>query len=381
MIHDIGAVEERGGNKPGKQVELYLTEIGRRQYYQQSFELPSQENKAQVSSIKDDISQKLKALYAIILYFNQGVSYRVHTEDAAEYILRSFGLSLSSLVTRFEKNLVKSDSEDVLQDVLQSPREDITVHKDVFLRSEIYERGTTHYRLFLRGITCEAILENKDIKAFRHIGFTSEEIRSAIWSLRSLNILKPMGSLGATIANEVIYKIDKSIFDLMFDLRSLNGYDIFDKIESLMIEIWFNFREPTEDEKDWLHFVYGKREADRLINDAHDSRYKITNGESMNSYFSRIIRNNKEKLTEINNRIDAINMEIIKIKDFIAWIQESNKAIVNRHQILLKDIFEIVYPKFFANLTLERFGVKTKSSVTRESLHYTIESIDPTDEL
>jgi hypothetical protein len=348
-----GSVDKLGTDKRGKPVELYLTEKGKRQYHQQSFDVLSVRTEPRT----DDISQELKALYTTILYFNHGVSYEVYTEDAAEYILKSIGLSLATLIGSGESR-VKRDSEDVAQNIFQSPRQDAIVYKDMFLRSDIYESGTKRYRLFLRGITCEAVLESKDVKAFKHFRFISEDIRSAIGSLCSLNVLKPMGSLGPTIDSEVIYKIDKSIFDFMFCLHSLIDYDIFDKIESIMKDIWSSVRPPTPDEKDWLYFIYGEKEADRLINDAHDSRYKITNGESMKSYISRITRNNKEKLNEMNNRIDAINKEITKIKDDISWIQESYRATIDRHQVLINNIYETVYPRFFANLTLEKFGVK-----------------------
>jgi hypothetical protein len=318
----------RGGGKRGKELELYLTEIGKRQYYQQSFELPNIRSKSKVSRLEDSISQELKALYAIILYFNEGVSYKVYTADAAEYILRSFGLSLSSLIVRSQETIVKSDSEEILQDIFQSTREDAIVYKDVFLHSDTHERGTTRYRLFLRGITCEAIINNRDLKAFGYLGLTSKDIMSAIRSLCSLNVLRSVGSLGPTIDNEVIYKIDKSMFDIMFGLRTLRGYDIFDKIVSIMKDVWSWVRPPTEDEKTWLYFVYGDKEADQLINSAHDSRKKITNGESKKSYISKMRRNDKEKLIEIDKKIDRINEEINEIRDHIAWIQESYKTTV-----------------------------------------------------
>jgi hypothetical protein len=364
IMRENGSVDARGGRTGRKELELYLTEIGENRYHQRSFELPSIRSNAKISRTENSIPQELKALYAIILYFNEGLNYKVYTEDAAEHILRSFGLSLSSLVSRSKKSIVKYDSEEILQDVFQSPREDATVYKDVFLRSDTHERGTTRYRLFLRGITCEAIIKNRDVRAFRYLGFTSKDIMSAIESLCSLNILRPMGSLGIKINNEVIYKIDKSIFDLMFGLRTLNDYNIFNKIESIMKDIWSRFRPPTEAEKTWLYFIYGNKEADQLspadqlIINAHDSRNKITNGESMKSYFSKIRRNDKEKL-EIDKKIDRINEEINEIKDHMAWIQESYKATINKHKTLINNISEIVYPKFFAALSLERFGEKS----------------------
>ena len=355
LMIENGRVDQLGTEKRGKKVEHYLTEIGKDLHHQQSYDVLSVSTAESPVSKIDDISQKLKALYAIILYFNQGMNYEVSTEDAVEYNLRSIGLSLSSLI-RSSENRVKSHSEDFVQTIFQSPRQDAIVYKEVFLRSEIYERGTKRYRLFLRGITCEAVLENKDVKVFKHFGFISDDIRRAIQSLCSLNVLKPMGSLGPTLASEVIYKVDKSIFDFMFGLRSLIDYEIFDKIESVMREIWFNVRPPTPEEKDWLYFIYGKQEADRLINDAHDSRYKITNGESMNAYISRINRNDKEKLNEMNNRIHTINKEITKIKHDMMLTQESYTATIDRHQLLLNNIYETVYPKFFANLAVEKFG-------------------------
>lgn len=383
IMRESGSVYALGGRKRRKELELYLTEIGKKRYHQGCSEPLSIQSKSTAYKTEDGISQELKALYAVILYFNEGVSYKVYTKDAAEYILRSFGLSLSSLITRSERKITKSDSEDILQDIFQSPREDVTVYKDVFLRSDTHERGTTRFRLFLRGITCEAVLGNRDLKVFEHFKFTSEDIRNAVRSLCGLNVLKPVGSLGLSIDEEVIYKIDKSIFDLMFGLHTLdNGYDLFDKLESVMKEVWSGFRQPTEDEKTWLYFVHGAKEADQLINSAYESRKKITDGESMNSYVSRIRRNDKEKLRMMNARIDAINKEITKVKDDMAWIQESYGTSVHRHQILLNNIYETIYPEFFANLSLDRFGVKKKRSGTKGESRYDVsEYTDPTDSL
>jgi hypothetical protein len=361
LMIDNGRVEELGSNKRGKQVELYLTETGKKLYHQQNFELSNILSKSMFSRTKDGISQDLKALYAIILYFNEGLNYKVYTEDEAEHILRSFGLSLSSLVIRSKKSIVKYDSKEILQDIFQSPREDATVYKDVFLRSDTHERGTVRYRLFLRGITCETIIKNRDVRAFRDLGFTSKDIMSAIKSLCSLNVLRSMGSLGIKTNDEVIYKIDKSVFDFMFGLRTLNGYNLFDKMESVMNDIWSGFRPPTEAEKTWLYFVYSNREADQLspadqlIINTHDSRNKITNGESMKSYISKIRRNDKEKLLEINKKIDRINKEINEIKDHMTWIQDSYKTTINKHKTLINNILEIVYPEFFAAVSLDRF--------------------------
>jgi hypothetical protein len=326
-----------------------LTEKGKTQYHLGSLNLPSLRDKTQISNIK--------ARYAIILYFNQGVRYTVYTEDALEYILRQFGLSMSSLIIRSDKSIVKSDSEDILQVIYQSPKEDATVFKDVFLRSDTHERGTTQYRCFLRGITCEAILENRKIRAFQHLGFASEDIRSAIGSLCSLNVLKPMGSLGLTIANDVIYKIDKSIFDFMAAL-DMDDNDLFSRIESIMTEIWSNFRPPTEDEKQWLDFVYGKREADRLINNAYNARKEITRGQDMNSYIRKIRRDDKMKLNEINKRVDVINEKITEIINHMDWVRESYSTTVDIQGILLKNIFETIFPDFFVDLHLPRFGLK-----------------------
>jgi hypothetical protein len=357
MIHEIGAVEERGGNKPGKQAELYLTEKGKTQYHQNSLDLPSIRDETQTSSMKDGIPQDLKALYAIILYFNQGVKNIVHTEGELEWILRGFGLSMSSLI-RSDKSVIKSDSEDILRVIFQSPREDAIISKDVFLRSDIHERGTTQYRCRLRGITCEAILENRDLRVFNYLGFTSKDIKSAIGSLCSLNALKPMGSLRLTIANDVIYKIDKSIFDFIAALDIFHDDDLFSRVKAIMTEIWSNFRSPTDNERDWLYFVYGNKEADRLLNNAYEARNKITGGQGMTSYIRKIRREDKTKLNEINKRVDAINEKVTEIVNHLDWVQETYRTTKDIPRDLLKNIFETIYPDFFVGLHLPRFGHK-----------------------
>lgn len=347
-----GLVVQLGGDKKGKKTELHLTDIGKTQYRQYQYSVAL--DITQKSTDEINISGELKALYAIILYFNHGVNYRVYTEDALENILRQFGLSISYLI-RSEESIVESEGADIKQVIFRSPKEDAIVFKDIFLRSDTHERGTMQYRCTLRGITCESILENRDLRAFRYLGFKSDDIRSALESLCDLNILKPVGSLGLTVANEVIYKVDKSLFDFMFALHSLNGYDIFDKIESIMTEIWYKFRPPTETEMSWLYFVYGDKEADRTINNAYESRKEITNGESIKSYISKIRRNDKAKLDEINKKVVEINEQIMRVVDHMKWIQESYKTTVDRHKTLLKNILEIIYPNFFSKMELKTF--------------------------
>ena len=50
-----------------------------------------------------------------------------------------------------------------------------------------------------------------------------------------------MVSLWPTIANEVIYKIEKSIFDILAALDIFHDKFLFSRVESIMIEIWSNF--------------------------------------------------------------------------------------------------------------------------------------------
>lgn len=346
---DKGLVDERGGNIKGKSVEHFLTEIGDKQTYQHSLEIPTRTNKTQLPITKDNIPKELQALYLLILYFNQGIAYITNAEDELENILRRFGLS--TLISS-DPSIVKSDVDEIRQVIFQSPTEDAIIFKEEFLKSDIHERGTLQYRCFLRGISCKAIIENREIRAFRHFGFTSYEIRSALESLCNINALKPTG---LTDDNDVMYKVDKSLFNIMFALHSLAGYDVFNKIESIMTEIWSNVRPPADDEKNWLYFIYGNKEADRIINNAYESRNKITNGESMKSYISKIRRNDKVKLGGLNKKMVDINEEITRVVDFMKWIQESYITTIDRHKTLLKNIYEIVYPDFFSKMNFETF--------------------------
>jgi hypothetical protein len=347
MIKD-GLVEKSGGAIKGKKVEHYLTEIGKTQYHQNSLYLPSLSEKTQ----KGGIPQDLKALYAIVLYFNQGVNYEVHTKVALECILREFDLSMSSLDILSHESIVKYETAEVRQVIFQSQKRDAIVYKDVYLQSDIHEPGTTRYRCFLRGITCEAILEkNRDLDVFRYLSFTSEDIRSAIISLCRIDVLKPMGSLGHTIANEVIYKIDMSVFDLMF---AINNEDPFTRVISVMTEIWSNFRPPTDDEIKWLRFLYGK-DADLLINNAYQARNKTSGGQGMNSYIHEIKRYDKMKLNEINKSVDVINKKIAEIVSHMDWVRESYSTTIDTHKDLLENILEIIFPDFFVDLHVPRF--------------------------
>jgi aminoglycoside phosphotransferase (APT) family kinase protein len=165
-----------------------------------------------------------------------------------------------------------------------------------------------------------------------------------------------MGSLGPTIANEVIYKIEKSIFDIMAALDIFHDNALFSRVESIMTEIWSNFRPPTDGEKQWLYFIYGEREGDRLINNAHEARNKITGGQGMISYIHKIRRVDKTKLNEINKRVDVINEKITEIVNQMAWIRESYSTTIDNHRNLLKNIFETIFPDFFVDLKVPRFG-------------------------
>jgi hypothetical protein len=69
-----------------------------------------------------------------------------------------------------------------------------------------------------------------------------------------------------------------TVFDFIDALDIFHENDLFSRVEAIMTEIWSNFRPPINDEKDWLCFVYGKKEADRLINNTYEARNKITGG-------------------------------------------------------------------------------------------------------
>jgi hypothetical protein len=206
------------------------------------------------------------------------------------------------------------------------------------------------YRCLARGITCEAILTNTKTKVFRYFGFTSDDIRIGLESLRSLNLLEPMG---LTVINDLIYKIDKSLFHLMSEL---NSQDFFNRIEQVMRKIWFNYRHPTDDEKKWLDFIYGNKEAARIISDAYEARRKIFGGKNLKAFVKTIVINDKMRLESMNKRIDEINEEIKNIQQDMQITREVYKTHIEQHETFLNNIFETVYPGFFSSLRVPRFS-------------------------
>jgi hypothetical protein len=148
-----------------------------------------------------------------------------------------------------------------------------------------------------------------------------------------------------------------TVFDFIDALDIFHENDLFSRVEAIMTEIWSNFRPPINDEKDWLCFVYGKKEADRLINNTYEARNKITGGgQGMTSYIRKIRR--EEKLNEINKRVDVINEKITEIINHMDWIRESYSTTINIHRNLLKNVFETIFPEFFVDLHVPRFGLK-----------------------
>ncbi len=195
ILIDNNIVEERGSDLKGKKVEHYLTDFGEQLLKQGKLELPYlRDKKTQISTSENSVNYGLKALYTLILYFNVGTGYQFKSEDALEYFLKQHGLSISSLLVKSESSLCRHQNEEYIQRILESPREEFKVFKRKFIRSHIYERGTILYTCDVRGITCEAILANKEISAFRYRKFSSDEIITALESLSNLNIFKPMVS-------------------------------------------------------------------------------------------------------------------------------------------------------------------------------------------
>lgn len=141
------------------------------------------------------------------------------------------------------------------------------------------------------------------------------------------------------------------------DMDIFHNNDLFSRVESIMIEIRSNFRPPTDDEKDWLYFVYGNKEADRLINNAYGARNKITGGQGMTSYIRKIRRDDKTKLNEINKRVDVINEKITEIVNHMDGVRESYSTAIDIHRNLLKNIFETIFPDFFVDLHVPRFDL------------------------
>jgi hypothetical protein len=76
----------------------------------------------------------------------------------------------------------------------------------------------------------------------------------------------------------------------------------------------------------------------------------------MTSYIRKIRR--EEKLNEINKRVDVINEKITEIINHMDWIRESYSTTINIHRNLLKNVFETIFPEFFVDLHVPRFGLK-----------------------
>ncbi|MGC1133797.1 MAG: hypothetical protein WA941_13305 [Nitrososphaeraceae archaeon] len=79
----------------------------------------------------------------------------------------------------------------------------------------------------------------------------------------------------------------------------------------------------------------------------------------MTSYIRKIRREDKTKLNEINKRVDVINEKIIEIINHMNWIRESYSMTIDIHEDLLKNIFETIFPDFFIDLHVRRFGLKS----------------------
>lgn len=62
------------------------------------------------------------------------------------------------------------------------------------------------------------------------------------------------------------------------------------------------------------------------------------------------------KLNEINKRVDAISEKSTEIVNHMDCVRESYKTTIDIHGNLLKNIFETIFPDFFVDLKVPRFG-------------------------
>jgi hypothetical protein len=134
---------------------------------------------------------------------------------------------------------------------------------------------------------------------FNYLNFEQNDILDGVDSLQKANVIRPimdfMGEIRYAIVDDKLRKLIDNLYCI--HLRQLN----------LMEQKW-SYEKPTNDERIYMEFIYGKKEADKIINDAHFRR-KRRNG------YKNLFPSKQKQVNSYNVKMKEINEHIRKQKN------------------------------------------------------------------
>jgi hypothetical protein len=344
LQNDIVGKNDAG--QRGTRIEHFLIQDANRKLQMGTLDLRAIKNqyKKQNKKLVEITPQmKFKALYIMILMFNNTTSFEFRNKDELISFLAPFHLKLDKpSIARLADEYESEKERRHFQTRIESQDKGVTISIHDYINR--YHGGTTNeYSCRIRGMTKESFILNRIDKPFQYLSFTSNQLDEVFDLLCNDQILRPVPQSGG----DYIYRIvDNDSYFLLFFLEDL----FTDYVMPVLRTIWKYIRNPTLEERGWLTLLEGEIRADKIIIDENEHRRERENGIRRTAGGVEIeanwLRRKKkiEKLNEIESRVNSMQEEL---NNFM----KTYEFIINKHKPL-QHIFEIMFPEFLQRLEL-----------------------------
>lgn len=249
----------------------------------------------------DEKSEKRRILYQLLSLFELfGSEYNITDEELDEFL-----------------SYIPASRKDLEIDTIADPEiygvPILTCYKPVMgvdimcvsFKESKYHKAETVYNIKLPGVSIRDFINpnsNRHLSfplPFDHVNFTQEEVEDGIDGLQKVNLIRPI----MYINGETRYSlVNNQLRDLLDKLYYLHGRKL------TLMQSKCRYEKPTDDERNQIEFIYGKRKANKIINECYLERQARKKNRE---HFIRV----PEERTRYESEMNKINKYILKLKD------------------------------------------------------------------
>lgn len=257
-------------------------------------------------------SSKRRILYQLIfLRETHGLDYSIYEKDL-DFFLSHIPASRKDLVIESEDEL-----DGIATSTYYKPIKEVRIHR-VSLKENKYNKAETYYNISLPGVSIRDVI-NPNLGRrrtfplpFDHINFTEEEVRDGINKLQNAKLIRAV----MYINDEERYTLVNNEFRELLDWL----YIIHDRKLGLMKLKWM-YEPSTIEEYKQMEFIYGKKEAHKIMNYSYQIRQGIR----------KEIKENKSRVQQVQQSQSDYNLGMAKISGEIQKIKGKYSNTLSRY--------------------------------------------------
>jgi hypothetical protein len=281
-------LHKEDSGKRGTQVIYSLTQKARKEY------------QLRILGI-DKKAEKRRILYQKLFLFElYGSDYEVIEEDLDEFL---------SYIPASRKDLVIDEVIDTETKggailTFYKPIMGVDIVCIVSTKGEHDKAGNT-YNIKLPGVSIRDFVNpnsNRHLSfplPFDHVNFTEEDAEDGMDALQRVNLIRPVMNINGEIRYSLVNNQLRDLLDKLYFIHS--------RKLTLMQYKW-RYEKPTNDERNQIEYIYGKRKANKIINECYLERQaRKKNREHLIPV--------QEERTRYESEINKIDKDILKLKD------------------------------------------------------------------